>query len=546
MRKHLVVALVVVGSLALPALAATPPFGGIQVLSPRSHQIFQPVVAMDDSGNASAFWNYASTSHIGMKVADRVVGEGFAPAYTLPSPGSNQVADPAIAMSPNGTTAVVWIDQIGDNVVLLGNYREPGGDWGTRQVISNPMNDQDSFSSPHVAVSDSGRVVVTYWHYLEDQSHNIEAVLSDASGTFGTPQVLDNRMGTESVGNFGPNAGVDAVGNAMILWERFDDAATDPRTFVTYALAGATGTTFGSPVQLAETDQDGIDPRLAVNPSGVAVAIWIQAFPTDSDSYMNSARGTAATGLTALGTVPGSRPDWIDLALDEDGNAIAARRGVTFGPTQERIDASVLTTGATAWGAAQVLDTNADTDGSLETSDETLDVAAADGGGIVAWAREDPFDYMPARIAVLDPTTHLFEAKVAITSLAAQVDRLRVDMNPAGDVVLVWRDDYRVYSLGTWAAPANGTLTVDVSPRKQLLVSGSLSPDDPGAKVAVTLYRKRTGSFRKITTKNATLNSSSDYNVSFSAPNPGTCKVKAVFAGDGLVQADSATKTFTC
>lgn len=539
MRKPLFVSLIVFASMTLPAGAATPPFGGIQVLSPSAQTTYQPVVAMDSAGNSTALWNFATTSRIGMMVADRAVGEGFAPGYRLVSPGSNQVADPAIDMAPNGTSAVMWVDEVQGLVVVLGAYRGAGGDWGDFQVVAQGANDQESYSEPHVAVSDSGRVVVTFWHYLENGTHNIEAVLSDMSGTFGDPQVMDNRLGTESVENFGPNTGIDAAGNAMLLWERFVDATQD--TSVQYAIASSTGS-FGSPVKIVDVHQDGIDPRLAVNPSGAAVAVWKQT-QASAETYLNSATGTSITGLTVLGAVPGGRPDWIDLALDEDGNAIAARRGLVS--TEEVIQASVRPAGG-AWGAAQTLDTNSDTDASLETSDETLDVAAANGAGIVAWARQDPLDYMPARVAVLDPGTGLFETKVTVSGPYAHIDRLRLDMSPAGDVVLVWRDDYRVYTLGTWDPPANGKLTVGVDHRKQLLVSGSLTPDDPGKKVTVTLYRKRAGQFRKITSHSPTLNSSSEYNTSFQRPQPGTCKVKAVFAGDGLVQRETAAKTFNC
>lgn len=532
-----------VASLAVPASAATPQLGGIQALSAAAQLAYQPVVALDADGHATAFWNYSSTSRAGMKLADRAVGEGFAPPYSLASPGSNQVADPALDASPSGTTAAVWIDEISDHVVLLGAYRPAGGGWGDFQVIADSVSTDESFSSPHVSVSDSGRVVVAYWHYLSDGSHNIEGAISDTSGTFGLPQVLDNRMATESVGNFGPNAGIDAAGNAMMLWEGYDDASET--TTVQYALANASSSSFGSPTELAQVHQDGIDPRLAVNPSGTALAVWKHTQEA-ADEFLNSARGTTTTGLTGLAPVPGGRPDWIDLSLDEDGNAIAARRGLIDGSVgNDVIQASVLAAGANTWGESQTLDSNADTDTSLETSDETLDVAMANGEGIVAWAREDPLDYMPAYIAALDASDR-FGSRVRISSASAQVDRLRVDMNEAGDVVAVWRDDYRVYARGTWPPPARGRLTMTVNSRKQLAISGKLTPSNPGKKVAVTLYRKSGGRFKAIGSKNSTLTGSSVYNVSFQGPRPGTCKATARFGGDGVVQATSVSRTFNC
>ena len=478
-----------------------------------------------------------------MKVADRAPGEGFAPPYPLASPGSNQVADPALDMSPDGTTVAVWIDEIGNQVVLLGAYRPRGGDWGDFEVIAGSLSTDEAFSSPHVSVSDSGRVAVAYWRYLSDGSHNIEAALSDTTGAFGLPQVLDNRMATESVGNFGPNAGIDAAGNAMVLWEGYDDASE--RTSVRYALANANSSSFGSPTELAQVQQDGIDPRLAVNPSGTALAVWRHTQEA-ADEFLNSARGTTTTGLTGLAPVPGGRPDWIDLAMDEDGNAIAARRGLIDGTVgYDVIQASVLPAGANTWGESQTLDSNADTDTSLETSDETLDVAIANGEGIVAWAREDPLGYMPAYIAALDASDR-FGSRVRISSALAQVDRLRIDMNASDDVVTVWRDDYRVYARATWAPPAQGRLTMTVDAMKQLSISGKLTPNNPRKKLSVTLYRRSAGRFKSIGSKNTTLDGSSRYNVTFPAPRPGSCKATARFGGDGVVRETSVSRTFNC
>jgi hypothetical protein len=164
----------------------------------------------------------------------------------------------------------------------------------------------------------------------------------------------------------------------------------------------------------------------------------------------------------------------------------------------------------------------------------------------VAWAREDPFDYMPARMSVLDESTHEFGPAQLVSGIYAQVDHLRVDMNPQGDAVLVWRDDYRIYARGTWDPAAKGRLTMSVNVRKQLTVSGKLSPANPGKSVSVTLYRKQNGAFKQLNTKTSTLNGSSEYSASFLAPRPGTCKAKATFDGDGVVLPTKVTKTFSC
>src|SRR5688572_11930916 len=130
MKKTWIISPLLVGLLALPALAATPDLGATQALSPSTHNSYLPAVAMDASGNTLAFWNFSSTSRHGMRFAERLEGEGFGPSYTRGSPGSNQIGDPAVDVSPNGTAAVTWVDEVEGKQVLLARYRPPGADWG--------------------------------------------------------------------------------------------------------------------------------------------------------------------------------------------------------------------------------------------------------------------------------------------------------------------------------------------------------------------------------------------------------------------------------
>lgn len=97
--------------------------------------------------------------------------------------------------------------------------------------------------------------------------------------------------------------------------------------------------------------------------------------------------------------------------------------------------------------------------------------------------------------------------------------------------------------------PTKAATSLTLSIRKtttRVKASGALSPAHPGKTVAVSLYRKRDGVFRRLSTKSVTLNLASAYATSFSRPRPGSCKVTARFPGDTDHLASSKSVTFRC
>jgi large repetitive protein len=93
----------------------------------------------------------------------------------------------------------------------------------------------------------------------------------------------------------------------------------------------------------------------------------------------------------------------------------------------------------------------------------------------------------------------------------------------------------------------SSSITASVSKtRTRIKVSGSVFPSHPGKIVSVTLYRKRSGAFRALSTKRPTLNSFSRYATSFSRPKRGRCKITARFGGDVDHRASAKTVFFRC
>jgi hypothetical protein len=75
---------------------------------------------------------------------------------------------------------------------------------------------------------------------------------------------------------------------------------------------------------------------------------------------------------------------------------------------------------------------------------------------------------------------------------------------------------------------------------------GTVMPNHSGRAVTVKLFRKRSGVWRRLSTKSVKLSSTSAYATSFSRPRPGYCKIVSRFPGDTDHRASSKTVAFRC
>ena len=105
-----------------------------------------------------------------------------------------------------------------------------------------------------------------------------------------------------------------------------------------------------------------------------------------------------------------------------------------------------------------------------------------------------------------------------------------------------WSDG-RLFRLGR--IPTRTAVTVSKDGGK-LRVKGTLKPPRPGRTMAVSLYRMRSGSFSKLTTKSPTIGSSGGFSTAFGRPAPGSCRVVARYPGDSSYLPSSAAASFRC
>jgi hypothetical protein len=114
--------------------------------------------------------------------------------------------------------------------------------------------------------------------------------------TFAPTETVDDLPGTDAYGTefFGPpQLAFDSGGNATLLWFEINAAANGGRPWRLYTSTRPAGGVFGAPGALNPDGPDAEYARLAVSPSGTALAVWRghDAPPGFADDYRGKTEG---------------------------------------------------------------------------------------------------------------------------------------------------------------------------------------------------------------------------------------------------------------
>jgi glucose/arabinose dehydrogenase len=332
----------------------------------------------------------------------------WSPPVGLSTPGG---ANPDVAADPNGNSVFTWRHFDGTNQRIQARVRSASGALSAVQTVS--AAGQDAFD-PRVAVDAAGDAVFT-WRRFDGTNYRIESRVRSASGALSAVQTLSD-PGQDA---FDPQVAVDPAGDAVFAWRR-SDGSNERIQSVARSAAGNL-----SAVQtLSRLGRDAFDPRVGVDSTGDAVFAWRRLH---SGAYDIETRARSAAGsLSPVQTLGGdaSQPQ---LAVDPNGDAVFT--WLHFDGTTQRVEARARSAAGTLSGAKAL--SGAGSEGLLPQVD-------VDSGGdaVFAWERYSSGGYQVqarARSAAgaLSPVSSL--SKAAIDAISPQVG---VDAN--GNAVFAW------------------------------------------------------------------------------------------------------------
>ena len=224
----------------------------------------------------------------------------------------------------------------------------------------------------------------------------------------------------------GPQLAIDAQGNAVAVWQRYNGTS-----LVVQAAERPAGGAWRAPVDISGISASGGDsrnPRVVVDPSGTALAVWVRRNPLTGGYQLQSAeRPAGGTWQAPIGasSVDEASALPLDVAIDARGTALAVWVRNTGGVPQPRVVSTAHPAGG-AWLAPELIP-----DPALLPYD--VDVAVDPAGNAVAsWS-----DFSAVAKAALRPATGGWGAAIPLGSSGHDAT---VGMDSAGTATVVFAE----------------------------------------------------------------------------------------------------------
>ncbi|MDH3623923.1 MAG: hypothetical protein OES69_07100 [Myxococcales bacterium] len=279
----------------------------------------QVELAVDASGNAVAVWVrdgevWSNRWTPGSSRGTPVrIDDGAPPGYIL---------FPQVAIDPSGNAVAVWGRHepgVAD-FTMWWNRWTPGDGWGTAERIDtdDDLTDRppDILEHPEVAIDAGGNVVVV-WPQTEGNHINIWSNRRTPNGGWGTAQLIESNDALFWA--FGPEVAVDPSGNAIAVWIQMDYERSG-----TWSNRWTPEGGWGTAEYIGDDDDSGIGGgqlQVAIDASGHAIAVW-----KEPDQYVWSNRWTPEGGWGTAERIHDDAPNVVGLAqvaVDGSGNVVA-------------------------------------------------------------------------------------------------------------------------------------------------------------------------------------------------------------------------------
>ena len=298
-------------------VAAEPEFvwGTAEMIEAGAGDAHVPRVAVDPQGNATAVWQQTDGTRFNIWANRFVPDVGWGTAELIET-GAGDVFNPQVAVDPQGNATAVWNQDDGTRLNMWANRFVPGVGWGTATLIET--DDAGLALLPQVSVDPQGNATAV-WQQDDGTRHNIWANRFVPDVGWGTAELIE----TDGAGANGAQVAVDPQGNAVAVWNQHGGSRSN-----IWANRFVPGVGWGTAELIETEDTgDAFNPQVAVDSQGNAVAVWHQSDGTDSNILANRFVPGVGWGVATLietdedeGVFPFPRPQ---VAMDAAGSAVA-------------------------------------------------------------------------------------------------------------------------------------------------------------------------------------------------------------------------------
>ncbi len=334
---------------------------------------YGPDVAFDAVGNATAIWVREGTGEEFETVIQSSVRLAGSSSWEKPVDlvKGGQSQSVALAVNEAGAAAAVWERfKEGEDALLAATRPSASGAWQT------PVRLAAGFGEPAVAIDPAGDAVAAWREIVEGESAVVASYRPAATQTWGAPLLVSfQKKGTESKA---PQVAIDGHGNAVAVWEHYNGSIDVVQSAVRPAASGI----WQEPVRVSAPGAETLQPKLAMNPQGDAVAVWQHNI--GGETVIQAALLPAASGAwqepVNLSAKEGSAFE-AQIAINPRGDAVAVWQ--RNNGSNAIVQAAVRPAASGAWGEPANL--SALGENALEV-DTAVD---EEGNAVAAWQRSD-------------------------------------------------------------------------------------------------------------------------------------------------------------
>lgn len=276
----------------------------------------EPSIAAAPDGTAVATWAQVDLDSPGSRLViwARVYapGSGWGEAAQIGEPAQTSLVRASqVGMDAGGNAIAVWSRPAVGGDVIWSNRYTPGAGWGTPELIKN---DEETTARPFELSVGAGGDAFVVWLQSAEGRNDVWAVRFSGSA-WGTPERVDDYDDDTKTN---PDIVVDGSGVAHAVWSQ-----ADPRFQNIWSNQYNPGSGWGAPELIEppnvdpEEDANALEPSAGINAAGNAFVVWIQN--TDSWTSIWSNRLDPETGWVGAELIEAiDRPAKAPLVIVDD------------------------------------------------------------------------------------------------------------------------------------------------------------------------------------------------------------------------------------
>ncbi len=378
-----------------------------------------PQVGIDAAGNAIAVWHQLTGARRDVWWNRYTAGAGWGTAALLETDDAGDAINPAIAVAPSGEAVAVWEQSDGTRSNIWARRFTVAGGWADATLVET--DGAGPAVRADVGIDDAGAAIAV-WYQSDGTRNNIRASRQTATGAWSAPDFLESAAATAQF----PKIAVGPTGPAIAVWHQSDGTATS--IWANHYTVANGWEASGTLIETASGQA--LTPSIAIDGNGRGWAAWSQdAGAGDDDAW--AARYTVSSGWgdpVELENAAGDAGS-VRIAMNRAGDAVAV--WAQSDGTRHNAHANRWLVGG-GWEGEALIEVAAD--GNTGLPSVAIDAAAH---AIAAWHKDDgTFDNVWSNR--LTTASGWAVADTLETQNLGDAELPRVAGNETGEVVVVW------------------------------------------------------------------------------------------------------------